>query len=98
MDHNNNDDLASASFDIMNEPLIPTQIINAVTPSIPVISNKILNTSTETTTNEHGNLNNHKHARENVTNSNADFDLNIDDSSDFIDSTEKMMLPCNLFS
>jgi hypothetical protein len=49
--NNNNDNLPSASFDIMNEPLSPTQTIAAVIPSIPLISNNILNTSTVTTIN-----------------------------------------------
>ena len=89
MDHNNNNNLASASFDIMNEPLIPTRIINTVMPSTPAISNNILNTSTETTTKEHDNLSNHITVCNDVANSNADFDLSIDDSSDFMDSTKK---------
>ena len=58
MDHNNNNNnLASASFDIMNVALIPTQIINTAIPSVPVISNNILNTSTETIMHEYDNLN-----------------------------------------
>ena len=57
MDHNNNNNLASASFDVMNEPLISTQTIDTVMPSIPAISNNILNTSTVTTINEFDNLN-----------------------------------------
>ena len=60
MRHSDNNNLASASFDIMNEPLIPTQIINAVMPSIPAISNNILNTSTENTINEYHNINDYK--------------------------------------
>ena len=60
MDHNYNNNLASASFDIMNEPLIPTQTIDTVIPSIPAISNNILNTSTVTTINEFDNLNDYK--------------------------------------
>ena len=59
--NNNNDNLPSASFDIMNEPLIPTQTIDTVIPSIPAISNNILNTSTVTTINEFDNLNDYKH-------------------------------------
>ena len=52
MDNNyNNDNLPSATFDTMNEPLIPTQTIDTVIPSIPAISNNILNTSTVTTIN-----------------------------------------------
>ena len=51
--NNNSDIIASAideaGFDVMNEPLIPTQIINPVTPSIPSTSNNILNTSAEST-------------------------------------------------
>ena len=57
MEHNNNNNLASASFDVMNEPLIPTQTIDTVMPSIPAISNNILNASTVTTINEFENLN-----------------------------------------
>ena len=87
--NNNNNNLASASFDVMSEPLIPTQIVNAVMPSILAISNNVLNASTEATTNEHDNVINRKHVRNNVANSNADFDLSIDDLSDFVDSTEK---------
>ena len=36
-----------ASFDIMKKPLIPTQIVNAVMPSIPSMPNSVLNTSTD---------------------------------------------------
>ena len=36
----------------MNEPLIPTKIVNPVMPSIPSMSNDILNTSTESTIKE----------------------------------------------
>ena len=42
MDHNNNIDLASASFDVMNGPLITARIIDTVMPSILAISNKFL--------------------------------------------------------
>ena len=56
---NNNNYSASAidlaSFDIMNELLIPTQSIDPVMPSIPSISNKIFHVSTETTMKEHDN-------------------------------------------
>ena len=38
MDHNNNKNLASASFNTMNEPFIPTQTIATVIPTIPAIS------------------------------------------------------------
>ena len=57
MDLCNNNNLASASFDIMNEPLIPTQTIDTFMPSIPAISNNILNASTVITMNEFDNLN-----------------------------------------
>ena len=43
----------AAGFDVMNELLIPTQIINQVKPSIPSMSNNILNTNAESTTKEH---------------------------------------------
>ena len=89
MDHNNNNNLATASFDIMNVALIPTKIINTVIPSIPVISNNILNTSTETTMHECDNLNDYKIMHGNIANYNNDFDLKMDDLSDFMDSTEK---------
>ena len=68
--NNNNDNLPSASFDIMNEPLIPTQTIDTVIPSIPAISNNILNTSTVTTMNEFDNLNDYKDLCNNVSNIN----------------------------
>ena len=89
MDQCNDDDLASASFDAMNEPLTPTQIINVVMPSILVMSKNILKASTETTTREHDDLINCKQVSNNVSNSNAGFDSNIDDSSDLMGSTEK---------
>ena len=92
MDHNNNNDLASASFDVMNGPPITTQIINTVMPSIPAISNNILNTSTETITNDYKKIHN------DIANSNADFDLSIDDLSFFWIAPRKMMLLCNLLS
>ena len=38
MNHNNNNNLASASFKTMNEPFIPTQTIVTVIPTIPAIS------------------------------------------------------------
>ena len=98
MDHSNNNDLESASFDTMNELLIPTQTVNAVTPLIPAISNNAINTSTQSTTNEHDDLSDCKNARNNVANSNADFDLSIDDSSDFIDITEKKWHYCETYS
>jgi len=88
MEYNNNNNLASASFDIMNKPIIPMQTIDTVMPSISAISNNILNTSTVTTMNEFRNLNDHKHSHNNVSNTNTDFELNIDDSSYFIDSDE----------
>ena len=68
MDQCNNNNLASTSFDIMNEPLIPTQTIDTV---------MLLNTSTETTINECDNFNDYKHKHDNVANSNADFDLKL---------------------
>jgi hypothetical protein len=87
--NNNNDNLPSASFDIMNEPLIPTQTIDTVIPSIPAISNNILNTSTVTTINEFDNLNDYKHFHNNISNIKTDFELSIDDLCYFIDSYEK---------
>ena len=87
--NNNNDNLPSASFDIMNEPLIPTQTIDTVIPSIPAISNNILNTSTVTTINEFDNLNDYKHLHNNISNIKTDFELSIDDLCYFIDSYEK---------
>ena len=93
MDHDDNSFSASAidlaSFEIMTEPLIPMQSANPVTPSIPSISNNIIHSSTETTTKEHDNLSDHKQARDNVACSNANFNLSIADSSDFMDSAEK---------
>ena len=53
----------------MNEPLIPMQVINPLTPSISSMPNSILNISTEAAMHE--------------------FDLLIDDSSSFIDVSEK---------
>ena len=87
--NNNNDNLPSASFDIMNEPLIPTQTIDTVIPSIPAISNNILNASTVTTMNEFDNLIDYKDLCNNISNINTDFELSIDDLSYFIDSDEK---------
>ena len=89
MDHNNNNNLASASFDTMNEPLIPTQTIATVIPTIPAISNNILNTSTVTSINESNNLHDYNHIHNNISNTNTDFELSIDDLSYFIDSDEK---------
>ena len=47
--NNNSDIVASATgvddFDIMNKPLIHEQIVIAVIPSIPSMSNSALNTS-----------------------------------------------------
>ena len=85
MDQCNNNNLASASFDIMNEPLIPTQTIDTVTPSIPAISNNILSTSTVTSINESDNLHDRKKLCDKVSNKNTDFELSIDDLSCFID-------------
>ena len=88
MDDNNNNYSASAidsaSFDIMNEPLIPTQSINPVTPSIPSIFDNILHISTETTAKEHDNLSYCKQTHDDVACSNADLD-----SYDFMCSAEK---------
>ena len=72
MDHNNNNNLASASFDTMNEPLIPTQTIATVIPTIPAISNNILNTSTVTTMNEFDHLNDYKDVCNNISNIDTD--------------------------
>ena len=94
MDHNNNNNLASASFDIMNEPLMPTQTIDTtVMPSIQAISNNILNTSTVTTMNEFDNLNDYKHKHNNISNTNTNFELKIDDLFYFVDSGEKNVAP-----
>ena len=89
MDNNNNDKLPSASFDLMNEPLIPRQTIDTVIPSIPAISNNILNTSTVTTINEFDNLNDHNPLHNDISNVKTDFELSIDDLCYFIDSYEK---------
>ena len=56
-DNNNNACIAASaidadSSDVMNELLIPTQIINPVKPSILSMSNIILNTGIERTTKE----------------------------------------------
>ena len=77
--NNNNDNLPSASFDIMNEPLIPTQTIDTVIPSIPAISNNILNTSTVTTINEFDKFNDYRIVHNNVSNIKTFFELSIDD-------------------
>ena len=87
--NNNNDNLPSASFDIMNEPLIPTQTIATVIPSIPAISNNILNASTVTSINESDNLNDCKQWYDNISNNKSDFELSIEDLSYLIDSDEK---------
>ena len=89
MDNNDNNNLASVSFDVMNEPLISTHFIDTVMPSIPAISNNIPNASTVTTMNEFDVLNDHKNACNNVSNANTDFELNIDDLSYSVDSDEK---------
>ena len=89
MDHDGNNNLASARFDIMNGPLIPTQLINTLMPSIPEISNNVLNDSAETAINECVNSNDHKESCNDVAKSNADFVLSIDDLYFFFDSTEK---------
>ena len=57
MNNNDNSDVIasaidSAGFDIMNDPWIPTQIVNPVTPSIPSVQNSTLNTILESTTKE----------------------------------------------
>ena len=99
MDNNdNNDNLPSASFDIMNEPLIPTQTIDTVTPSIPAISNNILNTSIVATINEFDNLNDYEPSHNNISNIKTDFELSIDDLCYFVDSYKKILLPYNLLS
>lgn len=87
--NNNNNNFPSASFDIMNEPLIPTQTIDTVIPSIPAISNNILNTSTVTTINEFDNSNDYKNLHNNISNIKTDFELSIDYLYYFIDSYEK---------
>ena len=91
---NNNSDITasaidSAGFDIMRESLIPTKIINPVTPSISSISNRILSTSAETSTKEHDNSSNCAHKDENAAYSNADSDLHVGNSSDFMGSAKK---------
>ena len=68
MDHNNNNNLASASFDVINKPLIPTQTIDTVI---------LLNTSAETTINEHDNFNDYKYKHHNIAIINADFALKL---------------------
>ena len=45
---------------LVTPDLIEDKAINTVLPSIPAISNNILNTSTETTTNKYDNLNDYK--------------------------------------
>ena len=93
MDHSNNDcsasGIGSASFDLKNETLISTQTINLVTPSIPQISNNILHASVETTAKECDNLSYCKQAHDDGACSNDNFDLSVDNSSDFFDSAEK---------
>ena len=76
-DSNNNsglDIIASAmiedSINIMNKPLITALIINRVTPSIPSMSNNILNTSMQTTINENDYLSTYARKNDNISYSN----------------------------
>ena len=93
MKNDNSDIVASAidssGFDMMNEPLIPTQLINPGTPSISSISNNILNASTQTEIKELDDLSDCTHKDDNVAYSNADFDLHVGNLSDFMDITKK---------
>ena len=91
-ENNNNSDLdiISSAIDIMNESLIPAQIIiNPVMTSIPSMPKKILNTNKETAINEDENLSTCAHKDDNVAYSSTKFDLHVYGLSNFIDSTER---------
>ena len=75
----------------MNEPIILAQITNQVTPSLSSIYDAILITNTETTLNEDDDSCARKD--DNVSCSNSDFDLHVNDASDFMDDAVAEVSP-----
>ena len=95
-DDNNNSDLNPEALaidepgvHIVNEPLIPAYVLNIVTPSIISTPKNIFSTRPQTAIDKCEDLSTYTINGDNVAYSNADFDLDISDSSDFIDATEK---------